>query len=243
MNGDVIRPRSCETWMSVLSSGDRVPSCLHATIDSGHGYHQLMDNDSDSIYDSLWKLLEEGSSNRRHAFHTPVLATRMSSGDPDLRTVVLRRVDRDGRLVCCHTDSRSRKVQEIESSSRVAWLFYDPQSRVQIRAHGRCEIHQGPGDAMAQEIWHKVHPDSRVCYSAPHSPSSVLDQWESNQATDARDIAKTKPMADDKPPVTFAVLATVLDSIEWLELHHDGHRRIRFSLGDDAGPKAQWLAP
>ncbi|MDG2095636.1 MAG: hypothetical protein P8J89_10250, partial [Phycisphaerales bacterium] len=97
--------------MSVLSSGDRMSSCLYATIDSGHGYHQLMDNDSDSIYDSLWKLLEEGSSNRRHAFHTPVLATRMSSGDPDLRTVVLRRVDPRLRMVCCHTDSRSPKVQ------------------------------------------------------------------------------------------------------------------------------------
>lgn len=196
-----------------------------------------------SIYDNLWKLLEEGSSNRRHAFHTPVLATRTSSGDPDLRTVVLRRVDRGLGLVCCHTDSRSQKVREIESSSRVAWLFYDPQSRVQIRAHGRCEVHQGPADEMAREIWLKVHPDSRVCYWAPHAPSSAIDGWESNQAADARDIAKIKPMPDDRPPATFAVLATVLDSIEWLELHHDGHRRIRFSLGNDIGPKAQWLAP
>ena len=79
--------------MSVLSHGGRGPSCLHATTDIGHGSHQRMDNDSDSIYDSLWKLLEEGGSNRRHPFHTPVLATRTSSGDPDLRTVVLRRVD------------------------------------------------------------------------------------------------------------------------------------------------------
>ena len=158
-----------------------------------------MNADTDSIYEELWRLLEEGSSNRRHPFHTPVLATSMSSGDPDLRTVVLRRVDRGRRLVCCHTDARSPKVGEIRSSNRVAWLFYDPKARVQIRAHGRCEIHQGPADAMAQETWHKVRPDSRVCYSAPHSPSSVLDRWESNQAADARDIASTKPMADDQP--------------------------------------------
>ena len=202
-----------------------------------------MNADTDSIYEELWRLLEEGSSNRRHPFHTPVLATSMSSGDPDLRTVVLRRVDRGRRLVCCHTDARSPKVGEIRSSNRVAWLFYDPKARVQIRAHGRCEIHQGPADAMAQETWHKVRPDSRVCYSAPHSPSSVLDRWESNQAADARDIASTKPMADDKPPVTFAVLATVLDSVEWLELRHDGHRRIRFSIDGDSSPKVQWLAP
>lgn len=202
-----------------------------------------MNADTDSIYEELWRLLEEGSSNRRHPFHTPVLATSMSSGDPDLRTVVLRRVDRGRRLVCCHTDARSPKVGEIRSSNRVAWLFYDPKARVQIRAHGRCEIHQGPVDAMAQETWHVVRPDSRVCYSAPHSPSSVLDRWESNQAADARDIASTKPMADDKPPATFAVLATVLDSVEWLELHHDGHRRIRFSIDGDSRPKVQWLAP
>ena len=69
-----------------------------------------MNADTDSIYEELWRLLEEGSSNRRHPFHTPVLATSMSSGDPDLRTVVLRRVDRGRRLVCCHTDARSPKV-------------------------------------------------------------------------------------------------------------------------------------
>lgn len=207
------------------------------------GNWSIADAEGSSIYDRMWKLLEEGSSNRRHPFHTPVMATRTSSGDPDLRTVVLRRVDRDGRLVCCHTDSRSPKVGEIRKSGRVAWLFYDPETRVQVRANGHCRIHAGPDDAIACETWRKVQPDSRVCYSAPCAPSLELDQWESNQAANAREIASAPISSEDMPPDSFAVLATVLDSIEWLELHHDGHRRIRFRVDHDGKPMAQWLAP
>jgi pyridoxamine 5'-phosphate oxidase len=202
-----------------------------------------MDTGQAAIYDDLWTRLEQGSADRRHPFHTPVLATRGESGDPDLRTVVLRRVDRALRVICCHTDSRAPKVREIQSSERVAWLFYEPASGVQIRAHGRCTVHSGAEDAIACETWRGVHPDSRVCYAAPHAPSCELQQWESNQSPNAREIALTQPTSVDVPPDTFAVLATVLDSIEWLDLHHDGHQRVRFTLSDSASPSAQWLAP
>lgn len=207
------------------------------------GMIRFMDSVCTSIYDRLWGHLEEGSANRRHAFHTPVLATRSASGDPDLRTVVLRRVDRAQRVICCHTDRRAPKVREIQASERVAWLFYDPASGVQVRAHGRCTVHTGADDPVACDTWRGVHPDSRVCYAAPTGPSLELEQWESNQASNAREIALTKPTPGDVPPDTFAVLATVLDSIEWLDLHHDGHQRVRFTLSDSASPSAQWLAP
>ena len=203
----------------------------------------VMDDVLSAIYDGLWERLETGSADRRHPFHTPVLATRSASGDPDLRTVVLRRVDRALRVICCHTDSRAPKVREIQASERVAWLFYEPASGVQIRAHGRCTVHTGSDDTIACETWRGVHPDSRVCYAAPHAPSCELEQWQSNQASNAREISLTKPSPSDTPPDTFAVLVTVLDSIEWLDLHHDGHQRVRFTLSDSGVPSAQWLAP
>ena len=85
----------------------------------GSGMIRFMDSVCTSIYDRLWGHLEEGSANRRHAFHTPVLATRSASGDPDLRTVVLRRVDRAQRIICCHTDHRAPKVRAIRAHWRV----------------------------------------------------------------------------------------------------------------------------
>ena len=202
-----------------------------------------MDSVCTDIYARLWDQLQVGSTDRRHAFHTPVLGTRSPSGDPDLRTVVLRRVDRVERIICCHTDSRAPKVRDITASDRVAWLFYEPASGIQIRAHGRCTVHSGVDDAVACETWPHVHPHSRVCYAAPGPPSQALEQWETNQAPNAREISLTKPSPSDAPPDTFAVLVTVLDSIEWLDLHHDGHQRVRFTLSDSGVPSAQWLAP
>tara|TARA_Y100000589_G_scaffold326773_1_gene367201 strand:+ start:4971 stop:5591 length:621 start_codon:yes stop_codon:yes gene_type:complete len=204
---------------------------------------EVMKSEHHETYDRIWELLEKGRSDRRHAFHTPVLATMNGAGDPDLRTVVLRRVDRGSRLICCHTDTRSPKVEAIRESGRVAWLFYDPESRVQIRAHGQCRIHSGADDAMTCETWSTVQPHSRVCYYAPFAPSRELDQWKSNQPTNAREIASSPISSEKSPPDSFSILATVLDSIEWLELHHDGHRRIRFRVDHDGKPMAQWLAP
>ena len=260
-DGDIIGVFDCtvQTDQMEIRFGEREPAVvIHArwwwgfghviTIPSSMNGGRIvimmhMDTDQSSIYEQLWDGLEQGSANRRHAFHTPVLATRSATGDPDLRTVVLRRVDRERRLVCCHTDSRSPKVREIQASGRVAWLFYDPASGVQIRAHGRCVVHTGADDVIACETWQRVHPDSRVCYAAPNAPSGAMDQWESNQSPDAREIALTKPTPADVPPHTFAVLATVLDSVEWLDLHHEGHQRVRFTLSDSDLPAAQWLAP
>ena len=202
-----------------------------------------MNQEATAIYNEIWNRLEQGSRDGSHAFHTPVLGTQSLSGAPDLRTVVLRRVDQSLRLICCHTDSRSPKINEIQANDKVAWLFYDAQARVQVRVHGHCAVHMGPHDPVAKEIWPQVAPQSRVCYAAPQAPSCELDQWESNQASHAREIAATPPTPEDTPPNTFAVLATVIDSIEWLELHHDGHRRLRFICSDDAEPQPQWLAP
>ena len=209
-----------------------------------HGMADVQqDLDVAELFSSAWALLQQGSADRRHAFHTPVMATIDSTGAPQIRTVVLRRVDMEQRLICCHTDSRAPKVQQVMASSRVSWLFYDPAARVQIRASGVCRVHSGASDPIACDTWRQVHPDSRVCYAAPHAPSHELKQWESNQASNARDIAATAACSDDVPPEAFAVLATSIDSLEWLELHHDGHRRIRFDCAVGADPAAHWLAP
>lgn len=202
-----------------------------------------MEPDTKTIYDSMWAKLEAGSSDRRSPFHTPVIATTDSSGEPQVRTVVLRRVDREERIICCHTDRRAAKVAEIMACDRVSWLFYEASSGIQVRASGTCRIHCGEDDPIAVETWRSVHPDSRVCYAAPIAPSSELEQWVSNQSSDARKISQTPPGDLDCPPDTFVVLATGIDRIEWLDLHHDGHHRVRYTFDEAGEPVATWLAP
>ena len=215
-----------------LAGGETLRSIIHG-----------MQPDADTIYESLWSLLESGAGDRRSAFHTPVLGTTDADGLVQVRTVVLRRVDRGTRTICCHTDRRSPKVNEIHACSRVSWLFYDASRGVQVRAGGTCRVHTGSSDAVACETWRRVHPNSRVCYSAPLAPSAELPAWDGNQSKVAHAIATTPPTDEDLPPDTFVVLVTTLESVEWLDLHHDGHHRVRYEFDAAGAPVPVWLAP
>ena len=210
---------------------------------AGRGIIDPMVPNADTIHDSVWSKLEAGGSNRRSPFHTPVLGTVGLDGLAQVRTVVLRRVDRSTRMICCHTDRRSPKVREIMAADTVSWLFYDPSDGIQVRARGTCRVHTGSEDPLACETWRGVRPHSRVCYHAPHPPSVELAHWEGNQPPQAHAISNTTPGTDDLPPDTFAVLATRIDCIEWLDLHHDGHHRIRFDYDGKGTPVSTWLAP
>ena len=196
-----------------------------------------------TIFRDLWDRLSLGSAKARHAFHLPTLGTVAEDGRPQLRTVVLRRVDEDARLLCCHTDQRSPKIRDIHRSPTVAWLFYDAEARIQVRAAGSCTVHAGDGDPVARTTWQGVAPRSRVCYNAPYPPSVEVPQWESNLPPEAATRAAGTVRTDATPPPTFAVLATTVSSLEWLELHHDGHRRIRFTYSPDGAIEAQWITP
>ena len=54
---------------------------------------------------------------------------------PEVRTVVKRDLD-DRLAVTFFTDSRTRKVSQIEDDNRVSALFYHPGHRLQIRMTG-----------------------------------------------------------------------------------------------------------
>lgn len=72
-----------------------------------------------------WEMLSEGAINRKSGMHNVVIGT--TSGDlAILRTVILRRVDKDTKKIYFHTDIRSNKIKEIRSSGLISWLAYDP---------------------------------------------------------------------------------------------------------------------
>ena len=216
---------------------------MRVVPDAAASYTAEVTDELVNILDGNWTELARGSASAKHAFHLPVLGTVDEQGGPALRTVVLRRVDAAHRMICCHTDRRSPKVAQLQSSPQVAWLFYDIQSRIQVRVRGRGRVHFGAEDPVARETWRQVAPRSRVCYWAPHPPSTVVAAGESNYPAEAPDIAAGRIGSSDDPPASFAVVATVVESLDWLELHHDGHRRAHFGYGVDGEVSGQWLAP
>jgi hypothetical protein len=176
----------------------------------------------------VWALLREGVEFRRSPWRTPALATLSGSGEPDLRTVVLRDAAPLHRLLCCHTDWRSPKRVQMARHERVSWLFYDAERGLQLRARGCAVLHRG--DDVARRHWQGSQRSSRMCYAAPEAPG---------------DAVSAPPPAPEDPDGgwgNFTVVRCTVDALDFLHLQAGGHRRALLLWEGDAW-RPRWVAP
>ncbi len=198
-------------------------------------------NDLSAVLDTAWDMLEAGAASARTAFHTPVLVTVAGDGGPDARTVVLRVADRAQRRLLCHTDARSAKFVQIQADARVAWLFYDPAAKIQLRVAAQAQIHMG--DDVARARWEGSRLSSRRCYLAEHAPGALSDHPTSGLPGE---MENSVPTAAQTEPgwSNFAVIESLATSIEWLYLAAKGHRRAAFAWDPACAEFAgHWLVP
>lgn len=187
-----------------------------------------------------WDALAEGASSSKHAYHAPVLATVDPGGRPAARVVVLRRVDAATRTLLCHSDARSPKVEQVQAQPLASWVFWSPAEKIQLRLDGDTSVHHH--DAIADRQWEQATVTSRRCYLAPHPPSVEAQGPSPNLPEDVRGEAPTaERVAAGRDH--FVVLQTVVRAIDWLYLHHTGHRRARFAWDEAGGLESTWLQP
>ncbi len=94
----------------------------------------------ESLLGDIWSRLSQATSDLSHPWRTPTLATA-GPDHPDARIVVLREVDLHERRLVCFSDSRTHKVAGVRSQPAATWCFYDPVSRIQLRARGETRVH------------------------------------------------------------------------------------------------------
>jgi hypothetical protein len=173
-------------------------------------------------------LLARGVADRRHAFHTPTIATITAHGAPSLRTMVLRAWNPTTRVLRVHTDIRSTKIAEFATTPTVAVHAYDPRAAVQLRLAGLATVHTN--DATAEAAWSQSQINSRRCYSAEAAPGTELPE------------PLPAPTDPETGRANFAAINIHIESLEWLWLRAGGHRRALFSWST-SGEHATWLAP
>ena len=179
------------------------------------------------LLNHAWSELAAARDDHQHPWHLPVLCTADADG-PDGRTVVLRHADRATHTIGCHTDHRAPKSAGLERPRPVAWLFYDPQAKVQLRVRGEAQLHHD--DAIAETAWAASRPGSRSCYFERQGPGAAL-----SGAPGERHLG-------DEGYVHFAVLRCRLHSIDWLHLRGAGHLRAQFRREGDHWT-GDWVAP
>ena len=177
------------------------------------------------IRQQIWKELGRATQDRHHAWRTPVLSTANAEGLVNARTVVLRQVDADAKQLQIYTDTRSFKVEELQSQANAVFVFWSARLRWQLRVRVLTTVlTEGPD---VERLWERVKQSPSagdyLTIAAPGTP--IL----SNE--------KVVSQGEEQTPHFALVNAHVME-IDWLELARSGHRRARITADD-----WQWLTP
>ncbi|MFY9511523.1 MAG: pyridoxamine 5'-phosphate oxidase family protein, partial [Rubrivivax sp.] len=149
-----------------------------------------------------------------------VLATRDGDG-VDARSVVLREVDTAARLLRLYTDARSAKLAQAAVQPQAMLVLWSEQLGWQLRLKVRLQA-DTEGLAVSSR-WAKIKlTPAAQDYLSPLPPGAPL----------------ARPLPERGSREHFAMLTAEVQSLDWLELHAEGHRRARF---DAEGQR--WLAP
>jgi pyridoxamine 5'-phosphate oxidase len=201
--------------------------------------HVVINNITYSLTDldkDTWNRLVNGAVKSRDPLHTPCVATH-SGNDISLRTVVLRKAIAETKELRFHTDTRSKKWQELVINPSISALFYDAADRIQIRVKGRAEL-QFNNDIIAA-AWLKTSLSSRRCYLTNFDPSSFTD----NPTSGLPDHIEQENFTLEESEMgyqNFGIVVIQVQNIDWLWLHHAGHRRAYF---DYVSGTFSWMIP
>ncbi|WP_103021067.1 pyridoxamine 5'-phosphate oxidase family protein [Salinibacter altiplanensis] len=194
--------------------------------------------DLDAVHAHVWEDFETAAEDPGHPYRQLNFAT-VYDETPDLRTVVLRAADADARALQFHSDRRSRKVEALRKNDRIAWHVWDTESLEQVRLYGAATVHLD--DDVAAALWASQSPGSLSVYPRPTAPGTPIEGPEDGLRPDvATDPVTEEDVASGRQ--YFAAIRTVIDRVEWLHLHPDGHYRARFDYGADE-VEATWVVP
>ena len=192
----------------------------------------------DGVLDKIWLMLEQGANQSDDPFHWPVLGTTSKEGC-NLRTVILRKVDASDRILVCHTDARSAKVQDIKNYSQTSWLFYHPTKKIQLRISGQTTLHAH--DPYADQQWADTSITNRLNYCASKPPGTRIDKPSSGLPDFLLNKIPTF-LETERCRKNFMVIVVHLFSIDWLLLKITGNRRALFEWDKDR-LRSTWLVP
>ena len=171
---------------------------------------------------TLWQELTRAVHDKHHEWRTLVLATASGTADQpsaDARNVVLREVNASAKQLTIYTDARAEKARQIAAYPTGTIVMWSRRLGWQLRCRVSLSL-QASGPTVASR-WEsvKLSPAAQD-YLSPLAPGMPLNE--------AAQVPSTQHH--------FAVITATVLSIDWLELHREGHRRAEFG-----NEPATWL--
>lgn len=151
------------------------------------------------------------------------LATVDEAGDPQVRSVVCRRVDDNGVLWIA-SDARSAKHRQLAMHPRAAAVAWFAATREQFRFTGPVEILGPTSNSPARaDLWRALSPETRGTFLWP-------DPGEPRTASDDA-FARSNGTVD--PPDSFEILMLRPTAVDRLALTAHPHQRRLWTLARD----------
>lgn len=181
----------------------------------------FLSNNLAAINIQIWQMLEQAVKIYRAPFHWGVLAT-INKNKPELRSVIVRKVNADLCQIFFHTDIRSPKIKQLQQHCTASWLFYDAPSKIQLRMNATVVIHTD--DAVADESWENSKLAGKLTYSTSSPAGTLLETPElinlNEKSPDENVLLNARR--------NFCVVETQVLNSDWVYLHHSGNRRAYF---------------
>ena len=190
--------------------------------------------EKEEILDKIWDELILGLNSGKHPFHIFTVST-VKNNKPDSRSVVLRTVDKENKSISFHTDLRSKKILQIKESENICALFYDKDSKIQLRIYGSAS--KETNSLLIKEKWNSSKEMSKLCYLNKISPGEVINE--------PKDYLYGKEELDNiKLGIrNFSIINIKISQIDWLSLNHEGHQRMLINYTSNNKIEFDWVAP
>lgn len=156
--------------------------------------------------------LQKSIVKKNHPFKFFTLATVGLDPMARLRTVVLRQITDDLKLIF-YTDRRSKKMTHINENPKVSLLFYHNKLMLQLKIEGKARIVND--EKLLKTYWKGLQPNSRKDYISEQTPGSTLKNPDELQY-----------LNNDNH---FCMVEIEPFKIEYLKLKRPNHLRVRFS--------------
>jgi len=190
--------------------------------------------EKEEILDKIWNELILGLNSGKHPFHIFTVST-VKNNKPDSRSVVLRTVDKENKSISFHTDLRSKKILQIKESENICALFYDKDSKIQLRIYGSAI--KETNSLLIKEKWNSSKEMSKLCYLNKISPGEVINE--------PKDYLYGKEELNniELGIKNFSIINIKISQIDWLSLNHEGHQRMLINYTSNNKIEFDWVAP
>ena len=178
-------------------------------------------------------LLKDGVKNRGSMFHTPVISS-LNEKEISSRVMVLRDHIASKRVIRFHSDFRSDKVQELKDNKTISVIGYDPNLKTQIRLTGKAKINHM--NKLSKKAWEESQAISKKCYSVKDGSSTQMHKPELYDF-------HMKDISVEDGYENFCTIEIYYETLEFLYLQRQGHRRCKFKWNSKGKLQSFWLVP